>query len=273
MRHTIIPLAIAGCLSLATGYSELLLTEDFESLTTGDLNGQNGWSAITAVDVAAGGLGYSNGSMVIDGGTKHATWTGANAQGIASKAFASQSEEVWFSFTVNVVTTDTANRFWFTVSDDADLGNSGVMGQINSNSGALLSGYRAGSTQITSAGTPIPTETFLLVGRFSKDGISSSITDYDRMEMWVNPDSATLGTGSNYYDATDATGSGISSGIDTFAISSLGTGATEVQWDNLRIGTTQGDVVIPEPSTLLLVTIAGLLGVVGLRRKGRSARR
>ncbi len=261
------------CLAFASlAHGSLLLQEDFNSLTAGDLQGQNGWTAVSDVDVAAGGLSYSSGTIVISGGANHSVWSGANVQPIASKGFTSQSAEVWFSLTIRVTATDTSSRFWFYVSDDADLGNSGVMGQINSGSQALLTAYRANSTQFASGNASLDVgNTLFLVGRFSQTGISSTVGDYDKMEMWVNPNSATLGAGANYFSATNVTGTGISTGIDTFAVTALGTGST-VLWDNLRVGTGQADVldvhVVPEPNALLLLGLAGIFGI-GVRRRNR----
>lgn len=272
--------ALLPCVALATAaHGGLLLEENFNGLSTGNLNGQNGWTAEAPMQVVTGGLSYSNGSISIDGGANHATWTGANSQPLASKTFASQSGEVWFSLTFSVTITDNQNRFWFYVSDDADLADSGSFGQINNNSNALLGGTRIGSTQ-TAASTGISfanTEnlevTFFLVGRFSKsttDG-TAAVGDYDRMEVWVNPDSTTLGSS---FAAISTTGSGITSGIDTFAISALGTGASTVLWDNLRIGTSQADVLdvyaIPEPSAFAAFAGAGAL-LCALRRRRRAA--
>jgi hypothetical protein len=258
---------------IAPAHGALLLSENFDSLSVGDLNGQNGWSADAVLDVASGGLGYSSGDISVSGGTKHAVWSGANAQPIGSKGFASQSDEVWFSLTIKVVATNTSSRFWFYVSDDADLGNAGVVGQINTGSNALLGGYRATTSQFTSAGTSIDVgNTLFIVGRFSQTGTSPTVGDYDKMEMWVNPDSTTLGVA---FTATNTNGSGISTGIDTFAITALGTGSNVI-WDNLLVGTSQADVLdvyastIPEPSTFALLGGIGALGFAGLRRRKRA---
>ncbi|MEZ0215760.1 MAG: PEP-CTERM sorting domain-containing protein [Rariglobus sp.] len=267
LRKTLSVLApLFACATLS--HATVLLQENFNSLSTGDLNGQNLWTADAGLDVAAGGLSYNSGTLSIAGGSKHATWSGISIQPLGSKTFASQSGEVWFSLTINVSAADTASKFWFYVSDDADLANSGVIGKINDNSNALLTGYRAGSTQYPSTGTSLNIgSTLFIVGRFSQTGVSSTVGDYDKMEMWVNPDSTTLGVA---FTATNATGSGISTGIDTFALTAVGTGST-VLWDNLLIGTSQADVLdvyaIPEPSTYAAFGGLAALGLATLRRR------
>ncbi len=258
-------------LAFATlGFSAPLLVENFDSLNIADLNGQNGWTANAALDVASGGLSYSNGAISIAGGDKHATWSGADVQPLGFKAFASQSGEVWFSLTINVTATDTSSRFWFYVSNDADLGDAGVVGQINNNSTALAAGSRIGSSQAISGNSSLNAgNTLFIVGRFSQSqtGGTAAVGDYDKMEMWVNPDSTTLGVASA---AINTTGTGITSGIDTFALTALGTGST-VLWDNLRVGTTQADVLdvytIPEPSSYAALGGLAAMSLAALRRR------
>lgn len=260
--------ALLACAPLT--HATILLQENFDSRNLGDLNGQNGWTANTALQVTTGGLSYTGGNLSVSGGTQHSEWTNANVEALGSKAFTSQSGEVWFSLTINVTATTTTSRFFFSVNDDTDLANSGYIGQINTGSQALLTGYRAGSTQYVSGNAALPQNTTLfIVGRYSKDG--NHATEYDKMEMWVNPTSTSLGV---VFTAAHATaGSGISSGINTFLISALtssGTGAT-VLWDNLLVGTTQADVLdvyaIPEPSTYAALGGLAALGLATLRRR------
>ncbi len=49
-------------------HGALLLEENFNGLTVGNLGGQNGWTAVAGVNVTAGGQNYSNGSITINGG-------------------------------------------------------------------------------------------------------------------------------------------------------------------------------------------------------------
>ncbi|WOO40092.1 PEP-CTERM sorting domain-containing protein [Rubellicoccus peritrichatus] len=263
MKYLFFLVSLLACTLTAQGIT--LLNENFNSLSIGDLNGQDGWSAVTEMDVAAGGLDYSNGDISIDGGTNHAVWTNASAQGAASKAFTGQTGDVWFSFTYNTVSAGGNSRYWFQVGESSGLANSGVMGRIQSNSGLIYSGYRVNTSQFISGGSALPAGNVFLVGRLSKDGTAGAGTGYDLMEMWINPSSTTLGVANIAENAAnfDVT-------IDTFGISVLNDSST-VQWDNLLVGTTQADVLdiyaIPEPSTYAMA--AGLLGmaVVCLRQR------
>lgn len=260
-------LIAGGMIACATAHATLLLSEDFESLVVGDLNGQNGWTANAALDVVAGGHSYSNGDIVINGGTKHIAATGQFLP-LGNKDFTSQSGDVWFSLTYSA-TGPAGDRSWMYVGTDAAIstGQKAVIGDQNDGGYSLQAAYRNGSTQVASGHVAAPAASpFFLVARFWKSGTHG--VNYDQVNLWVNPDSATLGTA----HATAIRDVTLTEGIDIFGLSTGGTGSFE--WDNILVGTTQADVldvyVIPEPSTLMLVSIAGLLGVLGLRRKGRS---
>ncbi|HSI08481.1 MAG: PEP-CTERM sorting domain-containing protein [Rariglobus sp.] len=276
LRKTLSVLApLFACATFS--HAAVLLSENFNGLNTGNLGGQNNWTANAALQVAAGGLSYTStsGTIKVLGGTQHSTWTNANIAPLGSKNFVSQTGDVWFSLTINVTATTTNSRFWFYVSNDADLNDSGVVGQIFSGSGALGTGARIGSNQTgpTGASTTLPGQTTLfIVGHYSQSAVGGTATvgDYDKMEMWVNPDSTTLGVGFTAINTTDASGA---TAISTFALSALtasGTGAT-VLWDNLLVGTTQADVLdvyaIPEPSTYAAIGGLAALGLATLRRR------
>ena len=263
-------------LAASTSQGALLLTETFDGLTVGDLNGQNLWTADAALDVVAGGLSYTNGTISIAGGSNRATWSNVAADALGSKAFANQSADVWFSLTVNIVSTTTENRFEFYVSDDADNNNAGKIGQVRTNNGTLQGGYRVNSQTPDGGNVTVPyNETIFLVGRFSKDG-SASTTNYDQMEFWLNPDSITLEStpSATYTVAASTIYHSAIAAVDTFGISTFiasGTGS-EVGFDSVRVGTTKADVLdiyaVPEPSATMLLCF-GVLGLACRRsRKG-----
>jgi len=82
------------------------------------------------------------------------------------------------------------------------------------------------------------------------------------MEVWLNPDSLTLGA-----PTATANGPGTSAftgGVTHFGLTTIGDAAT-IEWDNLRIATTMESVVIPEPATFLLLSIG--LGVMATLRR------
>ncbi len=102
-----------------------------------------------------------------------------------------------------------------------------------------------------------------IVGRLSKDGSATDPNAYDRMELWLNPSSATLGSATA--TANGPANSSFTGGIANFGLTTLSSSAV-LEWDNLRIGTTQLDV-IPEPATAMLVGLAALSLVLRRRRR------
>ncbi|MDF3131151.1 PEP-CTERM sorting domain-containing protein [Kiritimatiellaeota bacterium B1221] len=241
----------------------VLLNENFEGVTPGDLNGQNGWTADAALDVVAGGLDYSKGDIVIDGGENHVQSSGSSAQLLAHKGFASQSGEVWFSMTVLVDTPiDTNDIFRFGVGENSDAtGHKGLIGDLNASQSGFYAGYQVNTNVQTSGQEAITSgQVHFLVGRLY---MTASV--YDTVDLWVDPDTLTLGV-ADQSKSPPAYFPTISSGIDTFSL--YVSDEPNLQWDNLSIGTSMTDVVIPEPSSFLLLGLGILtLLAVNPRRK------
>ncbi len=106
--------------------------------------------------------------------------------------------------------------------------------------------------------------TVFLLGRFSTDGSPSSV-NYDRMELWVNPTSLTLGTA----DATVDFNSGLapSTGFGSFGMRVVNLAAgEEMRFDELRIDTALIGVV-PEPASAGM--LLGGLALASLVRRRR----
>lgn len=263
---------------IAPAHGALLLSENFDSLNTGALNGQSDWSAVTGVNVTAGGLGYSKGDITIAGGANRVesnlVSTGVDAP-LATNSFATQSGEVWFSFTMRIASSAANSRYWFWVSDTTNI-NSGITGAVaNSSTGnqTIFSEIRintsASPTGITSE---VDGETYFFVARLSKDGNATNADAYDRMEVWLNPESTTLSGGV----VADAPASvSLTGGIANFGLTTL-TSAATIQWDNLLVGTSRADVfdvytsTIPEPSAFALLGGIGALGLAVSRRRKRA---
>lgn len=279
-----IPLLIA-CTALASAaQAALLLQENFDGLNTGNLNGQNGWTAKSGVSVAPGGLSYSAGSLTVSGGANRVESTligSGSADYLATKGFAAQSSDVWFSFTLRIDTSDqppttfgNGPRFWFWVSDTTDI-STGVTGSVTDNNTGnknLSSEIRLTSTPTAnSSGVIVTDSVYFLVARLSKDGGATLANAYDRLELWVNPTSTSIGAATISSDAPAS--ASFTGGIANFGLTTLST-AADLQWDNLRIGTTRADVVdvyaIPEPASF--AALAGLagLGLAATRRRRRA---
>jgi len=265
-------LVLAPFLASATlSHAALLLQENFNS--SGPLNGQNGWTANANLNVVAGGLSYNNDSISISGGAYRAQSNVVvdAATPLAVNSFASQSGEVWFSFTMQVVgTPNTASRYWFWVSDTTSIntGMTGAVGATVAGNNTIYSEIRTISTSTNQASSHNVAggQTYFLVGRLSKEGPAIDSNVYDRMELWVNPTSTTLSDPT----VSNRAGSAVTGGITYFGLTGVAT-AADLAWDNLRVGTTQADVLdvyaIPEPSTYAALVGLAALGLVTLRRR------
>lgn len=89
---------------------------------------------------------------------------------------------------------------------------------------------------------------YLLVARVSKEEGSAS---YNRLEFWVNPSPSDASTPQGI-----STGSINVESIDRIGFRTVNFNDDSFLIDNLRIGTTFADVVIPEPTTMLLLPLA-----------------
>jgi hypothetical protein len=255
-------------------HAAILFDQNFDNLTAGGLNGQGSWTAQSDVNVTAGGLGYNNGSIVISGGANHIQSNSISpntATPLATTSFAAQTGDVWFSFTMKAESVTNGSRFWFWASDNTDI-NSGFTGGVSTsqtNNSIIYSETRlnTSATFTTSVNSLVSGNTYFFVVRLSKDGPSTNANAYDRVELWVNPSSSSLGAAA-ISERTDTT----TTTLSQFGLTALAT-ATPLQWDNLLIGTTQADVLglyaIPEPSTYAALGGLSVLGLATLRRRRR----
>lgn len=269
--------AFFACATLSP--AAVLLQENFDGLTPGDLNGQNSWTADTGLDVVAGGQSYTGGTITISGGANRAQSSVVSSVGpgpgfavspLATKSFSSQSGDVWMSFTMSVSNSVVGDRYWFWVSDTTNIstGFTASVGDVNTGNKNLYADTRI-NTSVTSSSATAYTEgqTVFLVARLSKDGAATNTNAYDRVELWVNPTSTFLGAASASVDRNNSSFTG---GVVNFGLSALG-GSPTIQWDNLLVGTGQADVLnvyaIPEPSAFAAFGGLAALGFAALRRR------
>jgi hypothetical protein len=138
-------------------------------------------------------------------------------------------------------------------------------------SGGYLFGLQKGGTGSTVSFDTAPHfqgDTILLVGRYSFDDAAADI-----ISLWINPDSSTFGQVSPTTAPTLTASTGTdSTGIDRFNMrqNTAASVPEAMQWDELRVGTTWGDVTpVPEPTTWALL---GLGTAVLLARRFGSGK-
>ena len=269
-----VALPFVACATLS--HAAVLLQENFDNLNAGALSGDNsnGWTAVSGVNVAAGGISYSNGAITINGGANRVESTllsGGTGSPLATKGFAAQSGEVWFSFTLRVDSSANNSRYWFWVSDTTDI-NTGATGTVaNSNTAnrTIFSEIRintsVSSTSVVSSA--VDDQTYFFVAKLSKNGNATNADAYDQMEVWLNPNSTTLTGG---IVANGHINAGTTGGIANFGLTTLTT-AADIQWDNLLVGTSQADVLnvyaIPEPSAFAAYGGFAAISFAALRRR------
>lgn len=278
MKTTLLA-CFAALLLPAAASAALLFSETYDTLAPGTLNGQNGWTAQSGVTVAAGGLNYSRGDIIINGGANRAQSNALSpnaATPLATASFAPQSGEVWFSFTMLVDSSANNARYWFWVSDTTDL-NSGLTASVadnNTDNKNLFAEFRLNTTPTSTSagGAAVEDQVYFFVARLSKDGSATNANAYDRLELWVNPGSTSL---SGAYVVNAPVNASITGGIQHFGLTALNS-AAELQWDNLLVGTSQADVLdiyaIPEPSACAAFGGLAALGLAALRRRRSGAR-
>jgi hypothetical protein len=270
---------VMGCMSIAHGS---IVYDGLEAYAPGALNGQgaagDGWTAgwtqtfgdNSAFSVVAGGLNYNNGDISINGGNR-ALQVGTSFNSTINRPFTSNSSDPLY--------------FSFLFRNTAGLNSSLLLGGHLSNNQTPTTNYGAigklatpefsarlneGGFDTTSSSTTIAANTtYFLVGRLSKDGTSGDADGfYDQLEMWINPNSANLGTPDVIIDNS----MGISGGLTHFMLRYNNASASaEYLLDEFRITENlhQALGIIPEPTTALLLMMGA--GLFLWRRRGVSA--
>lgn len=265
-------------------HAALLAYDDF-AYSAGNVNGDNGgtgWSSawvssassVYASVVTGTALAYTGGSISVSGSGTALSIIGGG-DGALNRSFVGTGagSEVFFSFLFQSVVGSGDEFFHFYLSNDADRFNSGGIGDFNSGAADSRFGARINDgttdTTVSSSISYVTGSTYFLVGRLSTDGSGGAAGEIDRVELWVNPTSLSLGTASATAD--DAMGLTIAD-LDVFSSRMVNfAGTDQVLIDELRIGTDIASVV-PEPSAGMLVLLGGLF-LLARRRKagGRKA--
>jgi hypothetical protein len=262
--------SLSSIAAAITGNASLIVDFNSPTFNTGGLNGQNGWTVSSPADVSVvnGGLSYSNGSVVHNGGGQKLSLLGGDNSraSIALPTTYTAGSTFYFSFLFEHNSGD--NFLWFAFAGGAadDNGSIAAIAQNVADGGGqprLRPRVRdAAGGQTTNGGTAAynlgNNTTRLIVGKVEFNGTSNST-----MTLWLDPTSTLESAAPT---PTVATRNMNITALDTLWIrkgGNLGNGFV----DMIIVGDTFSAVVIPEPR--VYASIAGLLalGVVLIRRR------
>lgn len=283
-------LAAVAMFSLAAAPTGAAVVYDgFETYTAaGTLNAAgaagNGWSEAWAADtdliVDSIALGYSNGTVAVDGGGKAVKVT--KVDGLAARrGLTTQltAGTVYFSFLLRPVTVSSNDNLlfalgWQATSNTLDpSGNVGLYDNLQFYTESRRTGGGGNLQRVLSGVNAATNTTYMIVGKLEKGFEAVNANDYDHVTIFINPTSSTVESGTSVSATyrTDLTG------IDEFIFRAINIASTEsYYWDELRIATTWQEVVpaaapAPEPATLALLVLGGLGLAAGAVRRRRTA--
>jgi hypothetical protein len=253
MRRLSLVLAGVGCMLFQSAQATLLFSEAF-NYSPGALQGQvNPSTAVwtggnSGLGIVSGNLTYAG--LADQGGNELQISQGAAGTSIIQ--FANQtSGSIYYSFLFNATAADSANNYFTAMNPGVVTPNGGsdaINAYLYSNGQIRI---RANAQSATAGTGPVLTlgQTYFIVEMIDLTAKTAS--------LWINP---TIGGSAPTATAT-------LSGLTATAIANVGFKAQTAAGgpylvDNLLIGTTWTDVVVPvpEPSTFVL----GGLGVLGL---------
>ncbi|MFT3736305.1 MAG: hypothetical protein QM776_15005 [Rhodocyclaceae bacterium] len=261
--RALLGLGVVLAASLQPAMAALLAQEEF-NYATGALSGQNGGSGWAGSWVAAANASVVDPLVDLSGNRALAISGNNNSAAYRSLATAYAGSEVFVSFEMQLASGALSNNdfvsLWFDNVTTGAHTNTPQLGIKADGSGSndVFVRTRGSAGSFVADSNVTVGQTFTLVGRLSKSGSGN----YDRFDLWFNPDAAAPGTA----DASFSGNSGLSSlQWLGFRSANLDAGDT-VLIDRLRIGTTWADVSpVPEPASPLLAA-GGLLLFMCLRR-------
>jgi len=256
--------------AIATPSHSAVITYDFESLS-GDINGVDGWSVersnTTATVLTTGGLSYSSGGIVIDGGNHLLSLSVpmGDVNNALAKNFTlggqGNGSTVYFSF---LYQTPGVNQFLISgLANGPDMRDSSAVLVDRSDDQARLydAAQASSATDLTTGDLPTTTTQFV-VGRVTFDATGNEV-----FELAINPsslDETTAFTGAT----TVSHDIGITA-FDQFGVLANANNNGTHLYDEIRIANSYAEV-IPEPSATTLL-LGGLGVLVLLRRRLQRA--
>lgn len=254
----------------------VLLTEDFESLTTGELNGQSGTGGISGTWSAQEGITeiisaptpfsttLADGEIVFGGG-KTLQLTGNSNEAISANLTSPQTATFYVSFLIQLqagsIGVNDFATIWLGEGNFIGAPAVGIKSQLGPNNTDFM-GRISGNQEGYAPEQLVVGDSYFLVAEVLKTGGSST---YNEVNFWVNP-----GVADQTTPEATSTGSIDFDEFSGFGIRSVNLDADDVILiDNLTISTTWIDAFVPngvpEPSSSLLVGVASIISI--FRRK------
>ena len=264
----LIALASGLCLASPAG-AEVLFQDSFEyGNTTQNIQDVSAWvtgSGVVMYDhdgglTTAGLDGEAGGSMHHDYGSGNRG--GPVAVSVNPFPGTAAGSEWWFAGLLQVANNDGTTSVTF--SNGQSVNHIGFGSDANGNI-VLIASNNGGSAAAHDTGLDVTLgETILFIVRGTKGTGTSPTNSF--VDIWVNPSDtssvAALGT------PTWGTGTDSKFGRETGAYTSVSVGLSfQSRADEIRMGETLSDVVIPEPATMSLLALGGL----AILRRRRAA--
>jgi len=284
---------VALCLSAGVAGATMVATDGFEGYAAGNLDGKGAagggwggaWTASAPGDtgeivVVDYGLSYSAGGVSVSGGSKAVELidsTGAHQIMTRGLDAPEDGSDYYIRFLINWKSGMIHNADAAVTAIDAYYA-----GNMSRAKEAMTGMYHSGASGYTISGdahqgtgadlTYWPNAismdtTYMVIARYRKDPngayydgtVYNKYNRYNRLDVWVNPDS-TDGPGTedftSEWDLTSIPKADTFDGAMLWAWSSLDAGDV-VAIDEYALGTTWADV-IPEPATMSLLALGGL---------------
>ncbi len=287
-------------LAITAGTQGAIIGADSFEYATGNLAGNGAasggwggaWSASAPADtgevtVVDGGLSYNAGGISISGGSKSIQLidsTGAHQQMTRGLDAPENGSDYYIRFLINWKAGTIGNADAAVTAIDAYYANNmsrsdeAMFGIYhNGASGYSIAGdaHQGSGADIVQWPTAITADTTYLVlaryrkdpnGAYLKDGVYNYYNRYNRLDMWVNPDTSDNENSPDFtseWPVASLPKADTFDGVIVWAWNSMDAGDI-VAIDEYVIATTWGEA-IPEPATLSLLAI----GAIGLIRRRR----